>query len=383
VKTCPLVLRSALRIAQLFVILTAVALGVTPAFAVDPVTVFELEGNAVDSPTPPPDDWQNVNAVSPTGSSIARTGVLPDPEGTTIFTGGGSKDINDIDEWQHKRGSVPPKDEITNAYAATYRSGGGNLIIVAGADRFANNGDANVGFWFFQQNVAPQPDGTFGPGVHSVGDILVVVEFSGGGVVATAKVFEWVGAGGSDGALDLIQESAACSSQQNVDVCAQSNAGPVQLFWSYTPSQPIGVNVAPPGSFIEMGIDVSALSPGQSPCFTSFLVETRSSSELNAQLMDFVAAQRQLGKLKVPGQRHWQARRRGTHTLKVNNGRGSGRHVAGEMVKVTANTPPRGKKFAGWSGDIQILANPLLSTTTATMPSIDVRVRATYADVSQ
>ena len=53
----------------------------------------------------------------------------------------------------------------------------------------------------------------------------------------------------------------------------------------------------------------------------------------------------------------------GTHTLKVNNGRGSGHHVAGSLVKVTADTPPPGQDFAGWSGDIQILANPLLSTT--------------------
>jgi hypothetical protein len=48
----------------------------------------------------------------------------------------------------------------------------------------------------------------------------------------------------------------------------------------------------------------------------------------------------------------------GAHTLKVKNGRGSGRHAAGTMVKVTADTPVPGKKFAGWSGDVQILANP-------------------------
>jgi hypothetical protein len=72
----------------------------------------------------------------------------------------------------------------------------------------------------------------------------------------------------------------------------------------------------------------------------------------------------------------------GTHSLKVNNGRGSGRHVAGKVVTVTADAPPAGQEFAGWSGDIQILANPFLSTTTATMPSIDVTVSATYADVS-
>jgi hypothetical protein len=72
----------------------------------------------------------------------------------------------------------------------------------------------------------------------------------------------------------------------------------------------------------------------------------------------------------------------GTHSLKVNNGRGSGRHVAGKVVTVTADAPPAGQEFAGWSGDIQILANPFLSTTTATMPSIDVTVSATYADAS-
>ena len=72
----------------------------------------------------------------------------------------------------------------------------------------------------------------------------------------------------------------------------------------------------------------------------------------------------------------------GTHTLTVNNGRGSGSRVAGASVTVTADAPPAGQKFAGWTGDIQILANPFLSTTMATMPSIDVTVSATFADVS-
>jgi Divergent InlB B-repeat domain len=72
----------------------------------------------------------------------------------------------------------------------------------------------------------------------------------------------------------------------------------------------------------------------------------------------------------------------GTHTLKVNKGRGSGRHVAGDVVTVTADAPPPGKKFAGWSGDIQILANPSISPTTATMVSSDVTIKATYKNVS-
>jgi Divergent InlB B-repeat domain/Ferritin-like domain len=70
----------------------------------------------------------------------------------------------------------------------------------------------------------------------------------------------------------------------------------------------------------------------------------------------------------------------GTHTLTVNKGSGSGRHVAGTLVKVTADMPPAGKQFARWSGDTEILANPFVPTTTATMPSIDVTITATYAD---
>jgi hypothetical protein len=51
-------------------------------------------------------------------------------------------------------------------------------------------------------------------------------------------------------------------------------------------------------------------------------------------------------------------------------------------VTVTADPPPPGQTFAGWAGDIRILADPSLYTTTATMPSIDATVSATYTDVS-
>jgi cytochrome c peroxidase len=66
-------------------------------------------------------------------------------------------------------------------------------------------------------------------------------------------------------------------------------------------------------------------------------------------------------------------------TLTVNNGRSSGQPVAGQVVTVTADPPPAGQKFGGWSGDTEILANPSERTTKATMPSKDVMVSATYA----
>jgi beta-glucosidase len=68
-------------------------------------------------------------------------------------------------------------------------------------------------------------------------------------------------------------------------------------------------------------------------------------------------------------------------TLTINDGSWSGGNVAGTIVTVTADPPPPGKEFVGWSGDTQILANPSEPTTTATMPSIDVTITATYSDV--
>jgi hypothetical protein len=72
----------------------------------------------------------------------------------------------------------------------------------------------------------------------------------------------------------------------------------------------------------------------------------------------------------------------GTPALTVKSGNGSGQNVAGTVVTVTADAPPPGQQFAGWSGDTEILANPFMSTTTATMPSMDVTITATYAEAS-
>lgn len=71
----------------------------------------------------------------------------------------------------------------------------------------------------------------------------------------------------------------------------------------------------------------------------------------------------------------------GGSTLTVNDGSGSGAYDLGATITVTADPPAPGKEFAGWSGDTQILANPSAPTTTVTMPSIDVTISATYANV--
>jgi Divergent InlB B-repeat domain len=67
-----------------------------------------------------------------------------------------------------------------------------------------------------------------------------------------------------------------------------------------------------------------------------------------------------------------------SQALTVINGSVSGNPAPGTVVTVTANDPPAGQQFAGWTGDVQILANASLPTTTATVPSIPVTITATY-----
>ena len=76
--------------------------------------VIELDGDIIDaSPGPTPDDWNTLNCDG--GNALVKTGVIHDGLGTSIFTGGGSKDPEQLGSWRHKNGSVPDKDEIINA----------------------------------------------------------------------------------------------------------------------------------------------------------------------------------------------------------------------------------------------------------------------------
>lgn len=253
--------------------------------------VFELDKNAVDDASPL-DDWETLNNGA--GSAIATTldangnpVEIPDLGGQTIFTTGGSKDDLDISNWRHTAGSVPPKDEITNAYAAAYQAGT-DTYVVFGADRFAQNGDSVIGFWFFQNAITPITTGpnagTFS-GVHKNGDILILSDFTQGGGEVTIRVFKWNAPGGSiDGTLDLLGTGFGCAASPLF--CAEVNDAATPSPWAYTPSKG-PANIFPKGAFFEGGVNLTQLGISN-VCFASFLAETRSSQSTDATLKDFV-----------------------------------------------------------------------------------------------
>jgi hypothetical protein len=269
------------------------ALAVCPAIpadcvAVDNPSIFELETNA--------------NAVSNGGTDWANetTKVFDhDAPNASTFTGGGSKDGLGINQWLQTNGSVPAKDDILDAFA-TAKIVGGQLLVYFGADRLANNGDANIGFWFFQNTVsAISTTGTAGfTGHHTDGDIFVVSGFTSGGTTANIAVYKWncpglsglaCDTGGSLSAPLFSGAAVTCVSSTPGGVhtvCASSNSTTQTAPWTFCPKgTPCGTfDVA---EFFEGGVNLASLGVPTSTCFSSFLVETRSSTSVSAVLKDF------------------------------------------------------------------------------------------------
>src|SRR5215218_2768570 len=256
------------------------------AMAVHTEGLFELDGNALAEPAVPGDDWSSVftHTSSAFATSFIGASVEAPANDTTYFTGGGSKDVNDIPAWEWTpTNEAPDKDEITDAYAAAYALNG-DTYLYFGMDRFSTDGTADVGFWFFQSPISTNPDGTFS-GVHTVGDILVLSAFTSGGSISTIEVYRWVG---GDEPLELIASGVDCADEPaGDDVCARVNGEPIPSPWPYTPKSGTA-NVIPENGFFEGGVNLSELlDTSDLPCFSSFLAETRTSSSLDARLKDF------------------------------------------------------------------------------------------------
>jgi hypothetical protein len=258
--------------------------------------------------TVPGDDWDQVyNAVQANGhptpdepnpcSGAAWTGGSlitacdweHDPDGETIFSTG-SKDDLDVNTWEHSDGSVPDADDITDAFVAKYTGTDNHEYLFFGADRTAVNGSKDLGFWFFKSPVSLNDDGTFS-GVHTVGDVLLLSTFTGGGATTTVRVFSWVGTGGNtNNTLESGGEFADCvgsTPAQTASGCATVNNSTVQSPWAYQ-SKISGspANTLYAGGLMEGGVDLTTL--GLQGCFSNFLAETRSSPEIGSTLKDFL-----------------------------------------------------------------------------------------------
>ena len=253
----------------------------------------------------------------------------------TYWSQGGSKDAYDpaLGPWLVGSNDVSPdKNDIVNAFAAIYHGTGTpapstEKFLYFGADRYNTNGDAQMGFQFLQSRTCiatvncatATPNQTSNTGKfvdpdtgvpihHKNGDILILVNFNKGGTLGLAGVFQWTGADGNGaGNYMSVLSSGTGASNPPADCltvgdpnkfCATSSTSNLtgDPVWPYTAKGTSGQATYSASSFIEGGLDLSAL-PGAGSCFPSFIAETRSSAgassglSLSAQLKDLAFGQ--------------------------------------------------------------------------------------------
>jgi hypothetical protein len=270
------------------------------AQAVHDTGSFELDGNATNG-VAAGDDWDNVchqvvgsdcGTTSDTTGATAVAWVAEPNTNTTIFTGGGSKDPIDISSWAWKDGAggLPDKDNLLHSFAARYNTNEGDVLYF-GSDRLDNSGDAQQGFWFFQNPIALGFSG-----VHKAGDVLVISDFSNGGTTSLITVYKWdptcLKTGGTCGDANLrtlgSSTSANCATAAANDAfCGLVNPNTITMPWSFTDKSGTPNNQALNGEFYEGGINLTNLGLS-GECFSTVASETRSSTSTTATLKDFI-----------------------------------------------------------------------------------------------
>ena len=179
---------------------------ITPALG-----TFELDGNATTQATHDWDQVYNDAVVNPgqntSGSIPGAPSFIHDPVNSAtddIFTGGSSTDINDVSQWQWNAGHAAGQGGHRRRLRRRLPGAGGretHTIINFGADRYDNVGSTTIGFWFFQNRISKNANGTFS-GAHTVGDIFVVADSSSG--VATFNAVNGSGRAAPQGSLQLL-----------------------------------------------------------------------------------------------------------------------------------------------------------------------------------
>ncbi|TQM62690.1 hypothetical protein [Humibacillus xanthopallidus] len=329
-------------LATLGLLLGGTLLAGSTALAVNATGAFELDGNA-NNQAAAGDDWDNVcyqvaindgktaveaqalcgtsagTTATATVKSTAVSWVAETDPSATIFTGGGSKDPQDPgDSWAWKNaGGLPDKDNLLHGFAARYSvepnattCPAGTFpsceVIFFGSDRYANDGDAVQGFWFFQNKIelgdVSRGGGFAFTGHHKNGDLLVISDFSNGGDVSTIVVHQWddtcLAAANNNPQpgqcsaenLRLRASSAAANcatSASTAQFCGIVNPNTITMPWPFLDKKGTPDNGALNGEFFEGGINLSTLGLG-GECFASVASETRSSTSPTATLKDFI-----------------------------------------------------------------------------------------------
>ncbi|TDE41489.1 hypothetical protein E0I26_16350, partial [Flavobacterium rhamnosiphilum] len=224
----------------------------------------------------------NLNGTAINTATTYRFLDLFDTTSDNIFTGGGKYNDDPTTLWNWTTSKAGGKGDINNVLI--HLGTGPNIIdptktdqwLIIASDRLVTTGTSYIDFEFFQNTLTANAGGSFTlAGGRTVGDILLAVEYSNGGSIATVKFYTW---NGTDYAL-VIDPSTNAFGKTNIGIVDTMTGG---AFGSsqYSTSQ-----------FVEAAINISAFFAVNNPCagaeFGSVLIKTKSSDSPSASLDDF------------------------------------------------------------------------------------------------
>lgn len=224
--------------------------------------------------------------VDPGNSDMTACG-RGDP--TTFTTS--TKNGDPISGMTFGTGTVPDKDKLTNIYAASHATLARPEVFF-GAERLTNNGDSHIDFEFLQSIVGVTPGCSGGfTGHRTEGDLLLAVDFTGGGAIPTNALYQWhcnaePGPQPPDG---TVCDPAGTAHYQQITIPGSVNFAVNMATipcggWICRDTGGVTTQVAP-NDFMEGGIDLTLLN--FTGCFNTFLPHTRTAQSFTAQLTDF------------------------------------------------------------------------------------------------
>ena len=203
------------------------------------------------------------------------------------------------------QGDVPAKDDLTNVYSyATIPSSGpfqDHLILYAGLEREDPSGTSHIDVEFFQDSVAlanadsngncVKPAGASNckfTGHRTNGDTILSIEFTNGGALGSINVREWI-----DNQYVLVATLAGtgcigADGNPGDDLCGFTNEITIPGGgWPSFNNHGATITSLPTNAFTEVGVDITDLFDGLTPCISTFMGKTRSSDSFTAELKDF------------------------------------------------------------------------------------------------
>jgi len=223
----------------------------------------------------------------------SATGCVGGRDPTLIV--GGKKNGDLLTSIGTTSGSILGKDDLSNVYAVSHtRSDTGHPEMFFAAERLDNKGESHIDFEFLQSQagVTAACKGSF-TGHRTEGDLLVAVDYTMGGTLAGASVWQWHCAAEVPGPQP--PDGTVCDPGGLSAAHYEQIMLPSFLTLAVNSGGDIGCGgwvcrlgggaTVPQDDFLEGGIDLAGIP--FTGCFNSFLPHTRTAQSFTSDLKDF------------------------------------------------------------------------------------------------